>query len=258
MKQILGLLCFSVTFFSCYPENAKAAPSLSSAAFTAPASIPVSLTAAIDADKAVFLAELKRLLADDSEGLLILADKQHLLGASYAPSDLVPVAGGRSYTAGRDGLSLRAPAEAALERMAAAARRDGITLVASSTYRSYNYQKTVYERNVKEMGQAAADRESAKPGASQHQTGLVVDFGSITDDYARTAAGKWLVLHAADYGWSLSFPDGYEQVTGYRGECWHYRYVGAAAAAFQRKWFGNVQQYMMEYIDAWKKHSRAN
>lgn len=258
MKQIFCLVFFSLAFFSCYPENSKDTHSLSEASFVAPASLPASLTAVIDANKAVFLTELKRLLADDSEGLLILADKKHLLGASYAPSDLAPVAGGRSYTAGRDGLSLRAPAEAALEKMAAAARRDGITLLASSTYRSYNYQKTVYERNVKEMGQAAADRESAKPGASQHQTGLVVDFGSITDDFARTAAGKWLVLHAAEYGWSLSFPEGYEQVTGYRGECWHYRYVGTAAAAFQRKWFGNVQQYMMEYIDAWKEYSRVN
>lgn len=137
--------------------------------------------------------------------------------------------------------------------MAAAARADGVTLVVSSTYRSWDYQKKVYERNVRELGREAADRESAMPGASQHQLGTAVDFGSITDAFAETKAGLWLVENAYAYGWSLSFPDGYEAVTGFRWESWHYRYVGIEAASLQREWFGDVQQYMIEFVDAWKR-----
>lgn len=221
--------------------------------FVAPSSIPANLIKGINADQAAFVAELGRLIARDRSALLTLVDKRHALSPSSVPQDLVALGKNRSYLAGREGLELRAPAEAALERMAKAARADGVTLVASSAYRSYGYQKTVYERIVGELGQAAADRESARPGTSQHQTGAAVDFGSITDDFAETKAGKWLLANAGKYGWSLSFPNGYESVTGYRWECWHYRYIGVEAVAFQDAWFGGVQQYMLEFIDAWKK-----
>ena len=254
MNRLLCVLCLSTLFFACNAEsksgNSKAVQSRAS--FTAPVSIPAKLVSLIDADNAAFQADLKAVLVADNDGLLVLVDKKHPLSSAFVPPNLVPLNKGRSYVPNRNGLSLRAPAEAALERMAVAARKDGITLVASSTYRSYEYQKGVYARNVNEMGQKEADRVSAKPGTSQHQFGSAVDFGSITDDFAKTSAGRWLSAHAAEYGWSLSFPEGYEAITGYRWECWHYRYVGPLATGFQKKWVGDVQQYMMEYIDAWK------
>jgi D-alanyl-D-alanine carboxypeptidase len=98
------------------------------------------------------------------------------------------------------------------------------------------------------MGQEAADRESARPGCSQHQTGLVVDFGSIDDSFAQTAAGRWMAANAARFGWSLSFPDGYEAVTGYRWESWHYRYVGKEIAAFIDNYFDGIQQYALRFM----------
>ena len=234
----------------------KAAPLEERKVFEAPASIPREIIGAISAGKEAFLRELGALLSGDADGLLLLVDKAHYLPDGYAPADLVSLtaatAEGRSYTISRGGLSLRAPAERALEEMAQAARAEGVTLLASSTYRSYEYQVGVYRRNVEQLGQAAADRESARPGASQHQLGTVVDFGSITDEFAETRAGRWLDANAHRFGWSLSFPQGYEEVTGYRWECWHYRYLGREALAFQRKWFGNVQQYMLEFIGAWR------
>jgi D-alanyl-D-alanine carboxypeptidase len=109
----------------------------------------------------------------------------------------------------------------------------------------------VYNREVREYGQEAADRESARPGTSQHQTGLVVDFAPIGDEFAKTAASAWLVKNAARFGWSLSFPDGYEQVTGYRWESWHYRYVGKELADFINRYFDGIQQYALQFILSW-------
>jgi zinc D-Ala-D-Ala carboxypeptidase len=200
-----------------------------------------------------FLLDLNHVLFAEKEDLLFLCDKQHYLPNGFIPHNLVPLVSNSSYKVGRSDLSLRNFVERQLRIMGAAAQKDGVVLLVSSSYRSYDYQVTVYNRLVKTEGQAAADRESARPGTSQHQLGSVVDFGSIDDSFADTRAGKWLTEHAADYGWSLSFPDGYESVTGYRYECWHYRYIGNDACIFQKKWFSNVQQYMLEFIDAWKK-----
>jgi D-alanyl-D-alanine carboxypeptidase len=182
--------------------------------------------------------------------LYLLVDKTHPLPPGYEPDDLVPLQNG-AYRIGRNDLSLRREAEASLTEMAEAARAEGVTLLASSSYRSEAYQREVYERNVRQSGQETADRESARPGRSQHQTGLVIDFGSITDEFAETAAGTWILQNASRFGWSLSFPDGYEQVTGYRWESWHYRYVGKPLAAFIDTYFGGIQQYALEFIHAY-------
>jgi D-alanyl-D-alanine carboxypeptidase len=180
-------------------------------------------------------------------------DKQHGLPDGYEPDDLVELAGG-SYQVNRK-LLLRAAAAEALETMATAARADGVTLIASSAYRSYEYQAEVYARNVRESGQETADRESSRPGYSQHQTGLAVDFGSIDDSFAQTQAGRWLLVNGSRFGLSLSFPDGYEAVTGYRWESWHYRYVGTDLAAFIDTWFGGIQQYALRFIHEWEAAS---
>ena len=147
-------------------------------------------------------------------------------------------------------------AEQALQEMALAAKQDGITLLVSSSYRSYTYQKNLFDRYVRESGEKEAERCAARAGTSQPQLGTVIDLGSISDDFAQTRAGKWVLHNASKYGWSLSFPKGYEAVTGYIWESWHYRYIGTEACAFQKKWFGDIQQYMLEFIDEWKKQAK--
>lgn len=206
----------------------------------------------VNGDAQEFLADLQQVLAADTADLLTLVDKKHYLAADFVPADIVALKPNDFYLLNRNDLSLRQPVEQALRKMALAAKNEGINLVVSSTYRSYDYQKNLYERNVRQLGKAVADRESAPPGASQHQLGVAVDFGSITDEFAQTKQGRWLAENAGDYGWSLSFPDGYEDVTGYRWECWHFRYLGIPAVEFQRKWFSDVQQFMLEFIHAWK------
>jgi D-alanyl-D-alanine carboxypeptidase len=202
------------------------------------------------AESPAFILDLLTCLEGDPF-LRRLVDKQQGLPDGYEPDDLVELAGG-SYQVSRPGLLLRAAAAEALETMAAAAGDEGVTLTASSAYRSYDYQARVYARNVRELGREAADRESSRPGYSQHQTGLAVDFGSIDDSFAQTPAGRWILANGSRFGWSLSFPDGYEAVTGYRWESWHYRYVGPDLAAFIDAWFGGIQQYALRFIHEWE------
>ncbi|MCX7774801.1 MAG: M15 family metallopeptidase [Rectinemataceae bacterium] len=184
--------------------------------------------------------------------LLRRVDKSVSLPASYEPSDLVPLEGPFPYVVAKKGIMLRAPARDALAAMAAAARKDGITLVVSSAYRSYEYQKTVFESNVRAMGRTEAERVSAPPGMSQHQLGTAIDFGTIDDSFAETPAGRWLAAHAAEHGFSLSFPKGMEQITGYRWESWHYRYLSVPAVRLQNEFFLGVQQYLIEFLDVYR------
>ena len=139
-----------------------------------------------------------------------------------------------------------------LQKMAKAAKNDGITLLVRSTYRSYEYQKNLFQYWVDRDGLVEAERESARPGTSQHQLGSAIDFGMLSNEFMNTPQGKWLYNNGWKYGWSLSFPQEYEDITGYRYESWHYRFIGIPACKFQRKYFNNVQQYMLEFIDLWK------
>jgi D-alanyl-D-alanine carboxypeptidase len=188
--------------------------------------------------------------------LYALVDKSHALPSGYAPGDLVSltgIEGGDSYRVSRHGFLLRKAAAEALEEMAAAAKAEGIVFTVGSTYRSYDYQVEVYNRIVGELGQEAADRESARPGHSQHQTGLVLDFAPIDDSFAASPEGKWVLANAGRFGWSLSFPDGYESVTGYRWESWHYRYVGKDLVSFIDSYFGGIQQYALRFLHEWQQ-----
>ncbi|MDR1029526.1 MAG: M15 family metallopeptidase [Treponema sp.] len=218
------------------------------------AEIPQELTRHIQglaAEGPAFLLDLLAVLEGDPY-LRALVDKGHALPAGYEPDDLVELTNG-SYQVSRRGLLLRRPAAMALEEMAVAAQNDGVSLIASSAYRSYSYQETVYARNVRESGQETADRESARPGQSQHQLGLVVDFGSIDDSFAQTRAGRWIVANAHLWGWSISFPQGYEAITGYRWESWHYRYVGRELTYFIDTYFNGIQQYALQFLYHWEK-----
>ncbi len=211
--------------------------------------LPKGIRDRILAGPAPFLQQLSRVLDQPAE-LLLLVDKRHSLAADFAPPDIVLLHKSYGLAVSKTDVPVRELIMPAVREMDRAARAEGITLLFSSGYRSYEYQKSVYAREVKTYGQETADRESARPGMSQHQLGTAIDFGSITDAFADTRAGRWMAAHAWEYGFSLSFPKGYEEITGYRHESWHYRFITKPAVLLQRSYFDDVQQYMLEFLNA--------
>jgi zinc D-Ala-D-Ala carboxypeptidase len=230
------------------PEPAVVRRALASASI--PGAAKASIQARIDSAPEPFQRYLAEALADRKADPMLLyrVDKAKALPAGYAPLDLVDL-DRTGLSVSRPGHHLRAAAFRALKAMNAAAIADGVTLLVSSSYRSYEYQVEVFARNVKEIGESRAEMLSAKPGHSQHQLGEAIDFGSITDAFAETKASRWLSANARRFGFSLSFPKGMTDVTGYQWESWHYRYIGKAAAELEARYFGGVQQYLMLFLD---------
>lgn len=161
----------------------------------------------------------------DPTSLTALVNKHYTLPAAYAPELEVL---GKAYGSG----SLRPEAAQAFRAMADGARADGIVLRSVSAYRSYKQQKNTYNRYLRQYRQATVDTFSARPGHSEHQTGLALDINvaSSSAHFERTPAFAWLKEHCAEYGFILRYDQGKESITGYRFEPWHYRYVGLETA----------------------------
>jgi D-alanyl-D-alanine carboxypeptidase len=162
----------------------------------------------------------------DPTSIWVVVNKQRPLDPmQYAPADLVAVGNNQQ---------LRKEASDALAALIATAKAEGLTISPLSGYRSYSRQVTVYDNEVKNYGQAVADTESAKPGHSEHQTGLAIDVGgggcNIDDCFANTAEGKWVATNAYKYGYIVRYAEGKQAITGYRYEPWHLRYVGTELA----------------------------
>lgn len=117
-------------------------------------------------------------------------------------------------------------AYSALQNLQNATANVGYSMPLLSGYRSYDTQVSLYNDYVARDGQELADTYSARPGHSEHQSGLCFDVGNIDNDYGSTAAGQWLEKNCASYGFIIRFPQGKEAITGYQYEPWHIRYVG--------------------------------
>lgn len=141
-----------------------------------------------------------------------------------------------SFSGNLEKRMMRSDAAKALEDLFAGASKDGIKLAGVSGYRSYKTQVAVFQGNVKSQGLEEASRVSAKPGTSEHQTGLAIDVSSASVKYALEQSfgfskeGEWLAQHAAEYGFIIRYPRGKENLTGYAYEPWHIRFVGVSVA----------------------------
>lgn len=173
----------------------------------------------------------------DPKSLWVIANKQRPLNPKdYAPQLVTPKMALRLQPTAAE-MKVSTAMKADLESMDAAAKQAGLSLMLASGYRSYQTQVAVYNNEVKTYGQAMADRESARPGFSEHQTGLAADLAPasgtcvVEDCFATTPEGKWVAEHAYEYGFVIRYQNGQEAVTGYRYEPWHVRYIGKALAA---------------------------
>lgn len=141
-------------------------------------------------------------------------------------------------------------AKAALDTMFADAKDEGVSLYVVSGFRSYQRQSTIYNQYVKRDGQEAADRYSARPGHSEHQSGLAFDLNDLSESFGRTKEGIWLRENCWKYGFIIRYPEDKESITGYMYEPWHVRYIGndSAKAVYEsglclEEYLGITSQY---------------
>jgi D-alanyl-D-alanine carboxypeptidase len=174
-----------------------------------------------------------RSLTDPASTWVIVNKLHPLKPKSFAPADLVTVPVPHANP-----VKLRKPAASALVRMFRAyTKATGKKMQSQSAYRSYSAQVSTYNGWVSRLGKKAADLTSARPGFSEHQTGLAIDISavggtcSLRSCFAATSQGTWLAKNAWKYGFILRYPKGETDVTGYEFEPWHYRYIGVTLAA---------------------------
>ena len=165
---------------------------------------------------------------------LLLVNKTHSLPDGYIPSEL---ASPKVSAVNSAKTKMTPEAAAALEALFAKAKQDNIKLTAISGYRSYERQKAIFTSNTNKYGSAAAANQfSARPGQSEHQTGLAMDVSSpsvnftLSQAFGDTREGQWLKENAPHYGFIIRYPRNKEAITGYQYEPWHIRYVGKSAA----------------------------
>lgn len=173
---------------------------------------------------------------DAADSLWVIVNKGRALPNSYVPASLVTPKVPLRLPAGTLEMTVRSDTAQALEAMFTAAKTDGVNLQLTSGYRSYNEQISVYSGYVKSAGQAAADTYSARPGHSEHQTGLAADIEptsrhcELDQCFGDTPEGVWLLQNSYKYGLIIRYQKNAQSLTGYEYEPWHVRFVGQALA----------------------------
>lgn len=161
----------------------------------------------------------------EEEDILVLVNKNNKLTKSFIPPCLEKLNTKYSHNE----KYLRKEARIAFEKLSKAAAKENYSIIAVSTYRSFEYQENLFKKYVQEKGRKYALNCSAKPGHSEHQTGLAVDVEGSNKDYnlfAESPEFNWMRDNAHKFGFILRYPKGKENITGFKYEPWHYRYVG--------------------------------
>lgn len=271
--SILAVLVLGAGLWSIICANqSNVTPSPPSAANTPTASAPAATGTSVVSNSAVsesaisFESIEENLLPEDLSSILdttsqtvpldtipgsitALVNRDYPLPSTYTPSDLVEAKIRFSFNYSNDKRKLRKPAAKALEKMFKAAEKEKIILYGVSGYRSYVRQKQIYDRNVAVRGKPATDTVSAKPGSSEHQTGLTIDISArsvgcqLSQAFGDTKEGKWVAKNSYKYGYVIRYPNGKSKITGYHYEPWHIRYVGVSVATYLYKNKLTLEEY---------------
>lgn len=186
--------------------------------------------------------------APNQNSNFVLVNKFYYLDENYTPDKLEEIDNKYSVA----GKYLVNVAKISFESLAKKASEEGLKIRAVSTYRSYSYQTTLYNNYVSQDGVENADKYSARPGFSEHQTGLSVDIDNKVSSYnnfENTKEFSWMKENAHKYGFILRYPKDKEYITGYIYEPWHYRYVGIDIATFIYQNNLTYEEYYFMYID---------
>lgn len=218
--KILIILSMLILLVGCQKNEVVVTPT--------PSSIPTETPVVEPSIEPTVEPTTKPLDHGSFNSLYVIMNKVHSFSSSDIPSDLVLP----DVSTTQGGLYLREEASTALESMFESAMNDGIYLRLGSAYRAYDTQATIYNNYVASDGELEANRYSAKPGESEHQTGLAVDISDdtmsawLSSRFKDTNEGIWLSENSYKYGFILRYPEGKEDVTGYIFEPWHFRYIG--------------------------------
>lgn len=180
--------------------------------------------------------------------ITLLVNKYYYLTEDYVPENLEEI----SLSYARNGMQLVHEAKEAFEILSEEAKKEGLNIIAMSSYRSYEYQVDLYNRYVETDGKQAADTYSARAGFSEHQTGLAVDVYNKELPYTsfeQTEEFSWMQENAYKYGFILRFPKDKVNITGYQYESWHYRYVGKEVAKYIHKNNLTLEEYYVKEIE---------
>ena len=179
---------------------------------------------------------------------LILVNKFNYLSESYTPDDLVDM--GLQYAFSDK--KIRQEVYSSFKRLVKDAKKENLTIVANSTFRTYSYQENLYDNYKYSNGKEYADSYAARPGHSEHQTGLAIDVSTLNStmaNFEETLEFEWLQQHAHEYGFILRYPKDKEFITGYNYESWHYRYVGIKIATEIKNLGITFDEYYAYYIE---------
>ncbi|WP_431800294.1 M15 family metallopeptidase [Halobacillus andaensis] len=209
-----------------------------------------------DADPHAYADELDEEVDEDGLTIIeepeikeVVVNKSRKLPEGYEPEELVKPDVRFPFEEDLPKKYMQTEAAEALENLFSAAEEDGLKLYATSGYRSYDTQKQIYENNVAERGQEEADKFSARPGTSEHQTGLAMDVTTaemefkLEQSFIDTEAGKWLADHAHEHGFVIRYLEGTTDITGYEYEPWHLRYVGEELSTDIHETGGTLEEF---------------
>ena len=178
----------------------------------------------------------------NKDKITMLVNKYHYISKDYVPNNLIEI----------NGLIINKEAYEAYINMKNDIQKENMNIRIISAYRSYDYQEKLYNNYLKYESQKVVDTYSARPGYSEHHTGLAIDIDNGVVNFNKfylTKEFNWMQNNAYKYGFILRYPEGKERITGYKYEPWHYRYVGKDIALNIKKNNSTYEEYYYEFID---------
>ena len=193
--------------------------------------------------------------ADTTKGILILMNKYLVLDKNYEPEEWEEIDSKYFINGNTSVRKLKKEAKEAFEMLSEASIQNGTPVYGQSAYRPYSMQNNLYQNAVSSLGQEKADIDTARPGHSEHQTGLAIDVSSTKGGnmlyFKNTKSYEWMQENAYKYGFILRYKDEWKEITGFMDESWHYRYVGVKVATDMHDNYPNLtyDEYYFKFID---------